>query len=88
MNRFRVSLYCLAASAGLLLQAGCANVEPPMRPEQNAVAAKEAKKDKRIHVTGSRLPVTKEIELVGIKTVDQENIREEKMFQSNPGFTR
>jgi hypothetical protein len=65
----------LIASISTVLLSGCAT-----QPSSNARQAVDVAPN--IQVTGSRLAVKNTTEMIGIKTIDQANIRESKMWNN------
>ena len=75
-------LVCLPVGIVVALLSGCAT-----QPPTNTAAAPQATAgaDTTLYVTGSRIGVKNTTELIGVKTIDQASIREDKMWDTNVG---
>ena len=80
MKTKRLNAIQFFACVGVAFLSGCAT-------DATTVAAdvKSAEKAEPQYMTGSRMPVKDTTQLIGLKAIDQKNIRSEKMWDNNPG---
>lgn len=78
----RISMAALLSCASLALLSGCATQSSATGAVDTNAADKS---ESRTFITGSRLPIKNTTEMIGVKTVEQSTIREERMFENSPG---